>query len=761
MKKVLQDGYHMGLQVFAHSAGQLQSVRGLSCGENKTCSVRSSVNAGDHIRFGQLLASVATHAATRAENYQQGLDCLRSLHFDGIENNITRLISLLSDDAFITDQHIPHTLAALPDAIPTMKIIQPGIQTTVQDTPGRVGYWDVGVPPSGPMDDLGLRLANECVGNTSDAAGLEITLGGLQILFSQPTVIALGGAPSTASCGSDTISYLQPFTAPADTKIIIPPPQKGFRVYLAVRGGIDCASYLGSRATFTLGGFGGFQGRELQAGDELPLGSSEGLAKPAAIPASRKPRISHAWKIGVRIGPHTSPDFITEAGMEEFFSAKWTVSSQSNRTGVRLDGPKPQWARTDGGEAGLHPSNLHDNAYAFGAIDLTGDLPVILGPDGPSLGGFVCPGILVSGQRWKLGQLRPGDTVEWVVCSEDEASALRTEPHKEPEASAIDSPIILDQAQRVDHPGRKIRRQGDEFMLIEFGQMELELGLRLRVQSLYERLEREDITGILDIVPGIRSLQVHFNPDQLSESTLAKRLAQLDDDTDLSGDVVLPSRTVKLPLSWDDPSTRKAIDIYMQTVNPDAPWCPWNIEFIRRINGLDSVDDVQRIVFDASYLVYGLGDVYLGAPVATPVDPRHRMVTTKYNPARTWTPENAVGIGGAYMCIYGMEGPGGYQFVGRTVQVWNTYPRSDCFVDGKPWLLRQFDQIQFYSVSADELLQLREDFPAGRWQPTITEGALSLAEYNDFVNQNRADIEAQQQRQRQAFAEERARWEAR
>ncbi len=82
---------------------------------------------------------------------------------------------------------------------------------------------------------------------------------------------------------------------------------------------------------------------------------------------------------------------------------------------------------------------------------------------------------------------------------------------------------------------------------------------------------------------------------------------------------------------------------------------------------------MKRIVFDASYLVLGLGDVYLGAPVATPVDPRHRLVTTKYNPARTWTPENAVGIGGAYLCVYGMEGPGGYQFVGRTCQMWNTY----------------------------------------------------------------------------------------
>ena len=128
----------------------------------------------------------------------------------------------------------------------------------------------------------------------------------------------------------------------------------------------------------------------------------------------------------------------------------------------------------------------------------------------------------------------------------------------------------------------------------------------------------------------------------------------------------------------------------------DAPWCPSNIEFIRRINGLDSIEDVKRIVFDATYLVLGLGDVYLGAPVATPVDPRHRLVTTKYNPARTWTPDNVVGIGGAYMCIYGMEGPGGYQLFGRTCPDVEHLPRDRCVRAGKPWLLRFFDQIRFY-----------------------------------------------------------------
>ena len=222
----------------------------------------------------------------------------------------------------------------------------------------------------------------------------------------------------------------------------------------------------------------------------------------------------------------------------------------------------------------------------------------------------------------------------------------------------------------------------------------------------------------------------------------------------------MPSRTVHLPLSWDDPATREAIKRYMAGVRADAPWCPWNIEFIRRVNGLDSVQDVYRTVFDASYLVLGLGDVYLGAPVATPLDPRHRLVTTKYNPARTWTPENAVGIGGAYLCIYGMEGPGGYQFVGRTVQVWSRFTQTGPFEPGSPWLLRFFDQIRWYPVEADELLDLRADLAAGRLDLQTEPGEFSLRDYQRFLAENHDDIETFRARQAVAFATEREAWAA-
>jgi urea carboxylase len=300
-------------------------------------------------------------------------------------------------------------------------------------------------------------------------------------------------------------------------------------------------------------------------------------------------------------------------------------------------------------------------------------------------------------------------------------------------------------------------------VLVEYGDMVLDLALRARVHALHERLAElrvGTVPGILDLTPGIRSLQVHVDPDVLPIGRLLGLLGELEDDLPATSELVVPSRSVRLPLSWDDPATREAIARYTSGVRDDAPWCPSNIEFIRRVNGLASQADVMDTVFSAEYLTLGLGDVYLGAPVATPLDPRHRLVTTKYNPARTWTAENSVGIGGAYLCIYGMEGPGGYQFVGRTTQVWSRYRTGGPFEPESPWLLRFFDRISWYPVTAEELLDLRADLAAGRGSVDITPGVFSLAEHERFLADNAASIEAFRGQQSAAFAAERAAWEA-
>jgi urea carboxylase len=282
--------------------------------------------------------------------------------------------------------------------------------------------------------------------------------------------------------------------------------------------------------------------------------------------------------------------------------------------------------------------------------------------------------------------------------------------------------------------------------------------LRFRVHLLEGKLRAARLPGIIDITPGVRSLQIHYDNRRLPREELLAALEAFGAELPERPEIAVPSRIIHLPLSWNDPATQLAQAKYAQAVRPDAPWCPDNIEFIRRINGLDNVAEVHRIVHDASYLVLGLGDVYLGAPVATPIDPRHRLVTTKYNPARTWTPENAVGIGGAYLCVYGMEGPGGYQLVGRTVQVWNTHRVTPTFVDGIPWSLRFFDQIRFYPVSTEELQDLRRAIVHGAYNPRIEESEFNLATYERFLDSIRPGISTFKEKQTRAFDEERERW---
>ncbi|HEV7535933.1 MAG TPA: carboxyltransferase domain-containing protein, partial [Acidimicrobiia bacterium] len=561
--------------------------------------------------------------------------------------------------------------------------------------------------------------------------------------------------------GLQPVPFWEPVEVPAGSVLTIGTlTGPGSRAYLLVRGGFDVPHYLGSRATFTLGRFGGHGGRALQAGDVLRLAEevTTASAAPRPVPPEVRPALTGSWEIAVLDGPHGAPDYFTADDIEMLYGTDWGVHYNSARTGVRLVGPRPGWARPDGGDAGLHPSNIHDNAYAVGTIDFTGDMPVILGPDGPSLGGFVCPATVIAAERWKLGQLRAGDRVRFLpvtavgaTCARaaQRASVALLRATRSPAQRRPGRPITVlastperpgaggcapdsggGSRQGAARPAVTYRRSGDHHLLVEFGPDVLDLALRVRAQRLLQALEAEALPGVVDITPGVRSLQVHVDGDRLSLERLQARLVALEASLEPDDDADIPSRIVHLPLSWDDPSTQEAIRRYMQSVRPDAPWCPSNLEFIRRVNGLPDIDAVQRIVFDARYVVLGLGDVYLGAPVATPLDPRHRLVTTRYNPARTWTPENAVGIGGAYLCVYGMEGPGGYQFVGRTCQMWNRIRPQRAT---RPWLLEFFDQIRFYPVSAAELLKIREDFPHGRFALRVESSTLKFCEQRQFL----------------------------
>jgi len=622
------------------------------------------------------------------------------------------------------------------------------------------------------MDALAFRLANRLVGNAPGAAGLEITVSGPTLRFACDTKIALSGADFGARLNGQPVPPWRAVFVPGGSVLEMGSAQgAGARAYLAVGGGIEAPPYLASRSTFILGKFGGQSGRVLRAGDVLHIDNPQTDSRETRkLPEGLIPQYGSEWEIGVLYGPHGSPDFFTPEDLDVFFWAAWKVHYNSDRTGVRLIGPKPRWARKDGGEAGLHPSNIHDNAYAVGTIDFTGDMPVILGPDGPSLGGFVCPVTIVEAELWKIGQLKAGDIVRFRALSLEQALELKRaveacletlsgELPVLPATNTREDPILSRRSNSNGAPSVVCRADGDKCLLVEYGPNVLDLNLRFRVHALEQQLREMNLPGIIDVTPGVRSLHIHYD-SRVAREALLEALEDCERCIPDLDDLTVPSRLVHLPLSWDDPATQLAIRKYTQSVRPDAPWCPSNIEFIRRINGLDSIDEVHRIVFGASYLVIGLGDVYLGAPVATPVDPRHRLVTTKYNPARTWTPENAVGIGGSYLCVYGMEGPGGYQFVGRTVQMWNTFRSTKEFPPGTPWLLRFFDQVRFFPVSAAELLEIRDAFPQGKYSLRIEPTEFRLRDYHAFLKSINADAAEFKARQQQAFEAERERWSA-
>ena len=808
----------------------------------KDVRVDAWIEAGTEVSafYDPLLAKIITHAPTREEAVSKLERALAQTTVYGVETNLEYLSSILAHRIFRAGEQFTRFLSTLELPIRSIEVLKAGTHSTVQEYPGRLGYWNVGVPPSGPMDALAFRLANRIVGNSEWHAALELTGTGPTLRFGIETSIALAGARMKALLDGKIVPYWQPVRVPAGGVLSLGAIEgAGQRTYLAVEGGVVVPAYLGSKATFTLGQFGGHVGRALRTGDVLRLSAPQAMRRllqsdespdqAAAAPEALIPKYGKRWNVTVTVGPHGAPDFFTDDDMRAFYAADWEVHYNSSRTGVRLIGPKPAWARTDGGEAGLHPSNVHDNPYAVGAVDYTGDMPVILGPDGPSLGGFVCPAIVTHADLWKLGQLRPGDRIRFRCISwaeavahreaQDESIAGLEAPHAAPGGTGIASLFDADggadsdadsdagaddasgggvdrrspSAHGVPRGARAAssyqaasdaalaassanaanpvlmvtgegndslcyRESGEDYLLVEFGPPVLDLELRFRVHALMQSLEARRVPSIIDLTPGIRSLQVHYDSRAISQSKMLGVLREAHASLAALEDLEVPSRIVHLPLSWDDPATRLAIAKYMQSVRPDAPWCPSNIEFIRRINGLDSIDEVKRIVFEASYLVMGLGDVYLGAPVATPLDPRHRLVTTKYNPARTWTPENAVGIGGAYLCVYGMEGPGGYQFVGRTVQMWNRYRQTQDFREGSQWLLRFFDQIRFYPVSADELLTLRQDFPQGRFQLEIENTTLKLGEQRRFLAANERSIAQFKSRQQAAFEAERERW---
>lgn len=796
-------------------------------GESNGCKVRvdgwAQVGTVVPGHYDPLLGKVLAWGRTRPLAIVELKKALKKTIVRGVPSNVELLLQTTDHPNFLRGKYTTGLLNTFTPKTNSIEVVAPGLQSSLQDYPGRVGYWNIGVSPSGPMDAYAMGMANALVGNGPDACALEMTMRGPSLVFHTTAVVALAGGHfgaelddgkpvqfwtpfivkkgSVLYCGSAVARRGEEEDWDGETR-----PLGGKIAYIAVRGGFAVPEYLGSKSTFPTGGFGGLTGSFLQTGDFLPiadssLGSLDEAEKNGLcfrwpidypLPQAFIPSYDQEqWVVAALNGPHASPDFLQDQTLQDIWTSSYTVHHATNRLGARLIGPAPKWTRPDGGSAGLHPSNLHDYTYAPGAVNFSGNTPIVLMLDGPSLGGFVCPITVATADLWKVAQATPGEKIRFQQVDYNDASTAFSETAAAWEAVRSNdlevlyaiadrwnpwwitntSPkqvpavlAVLDPA-KGDHAEIKVsyRMSGDEHVLIEYGDIDLDLAYRLRVHMLMEELKSRSF--IREMCPGVRSLLVRYDRRKIHVHELVSIFNELEKGVLGSiEDASVPSRVINLPLAFNDRWTLEAQEKYMHSVRPGAPYMPSNVEFVRRINGLKSVNDVKSIMTTAEYMVLGLGDVYLGAPCAVPVDPRHRMVTSKYNPARTYTPEGAVGIGGAYMCIYGMDSPGGYQLTGRTLPIWDNYgsvPEENRGAPKSiPWLLRFFDRVKFFPVADDELEKLRTMYRKGEYKIDIRHETFSYKSHLLFCEANKESIADFENKRMSAYDEERRHWEA-
>ena len=310
-----------------------------------------------------------------------------------------------------------------------VQVIKKGLETSVQDYPGRIGTLNLGFPPSGPMDSWSFRLANVLVNNEPGTAALECQFMGPTLKFNDDRVIAITGADMSPKIDGTPVPLWESLEVKKDQVLEIAFATVGARSYIAFSGGINTTPWLGSRSTFHKAGVGGIDGKAIQDGQIIPLNKSKSVKgrkiKNSSIPVMPT---NKKWLVEVVKGPND--DWVDEKGHKMFLNSDWKLQSKSDRTGYRLEGPK--WSFTEKAtnkslEHGTFPSNIIDQGYPVGAINLAGQTPIILVNDGPSMGGFIVPYTVPSASFWKLGQAKPGDSFNFVEISVEKAQTLRTE----------------------------------------------------------------------------------------------------------------------------------------------------------------------------------------------------------------------------------------------------------------------------------------------------------------------------------------------
>lgn len=520
---------------YAPSPGTLQSVK---WNEIKGSRIDTWVHTGSKVtsHYDPLLAKAMFHGATRQEAIKGMTEILIGSRICGPPTNLEFLAAILQDPEFQAGNTMTKFLTSFKFAPAAIDILAGGAYTLIEDYPGRptIGR---GFSHSGPMDPLAFRIANFLVGNPAGKEGLEITLSGPDLKFLGAAIVALCGAPMEAKLDGESFPMWTRVKVTAGQRLTIGKTTGGgCRTYLAVYGGFpSVGEWFGSKSTAPMTAVGGYQGRALASGDLLGLVSDLPSTKDSdtdelKLPDHLIPQYPEHWELFSMAGPYDE-GYLTQESIDTLYSTTWTISHNAARGGIRLIGPKPKWARDDGGEGGAHPSNVIEYGYPIGALNWTGDDPCLFPIDCPDFGGFVSSTTIVKAEFWRLGQMKAGNKLKFIRVSLQDAIAKRREVEEfvgsveaccsgksswedafplkyqglPPSVQAKDweSAIIHQIPEKGTQPLVSYRQGGDDFILIDYGHGAFDLNYRFRAVALYQKLKEQ--TGDISFPDGMHT----------------------------------------------------------------------------------------------------------------------------------------------------------------------------------------------------------------------------------------------------------------
>ncbi|KAJ5125043.1 uncharacterized protein N7515_008868 [Penicillium bovifimosum] len=726
--------------------------------------------------YDPMIAKVMVHDTNRTGAIEKLAEVLSHSTICGPPTNLEFLHSIVQSSRFKTGNTLTNFLNDFVFSPTAIDVISPGVYTTIQDYPGRPTAGR-GIPQAGPMDPLAFRAANILVGNPSGTEGLEFTLKGPELRFLAPACVSVCGAPMDMKLdGTDVPMWTRLYIKAGQTLSIekLSGPG-GCRAYLAVQGGFPAiAPYFGSKSTTPLLGIGGYQGRALAPGDMLAIATLDAVEteREISLPAHLRPDYSTHWDIYAMVGPYDE-GYIVSEDIDMIYDTKWNVSHSATRGGIRLIGPTPRWAREDGGEGGQHPSNVIEYGYPNGALNWTGDSPVIFPVDAPDLGGFISSTTIVKGSLWRMGQLKSGDTLQYhrvsledalkmsaqlemflenlsaLVAGQCSADTIEPIPTSLPQSTISGSwgKSLVHRTELKESEIDMIFRQGgDEFLLVEFGDGVFNLNHRCRVTALekaFNKARKSDEAlnrSVYKTIGCCNSLQIHYDGSKLSQRSLVNIMVSLQENISDPRNSKVPSRKFRLPICFESPAQEEAIKRYMETQRPYAPFLPSNMDFVAKINGITR-DELIEIFLSVEFMAICVGFVCCDT-ICLPIDPRYRLNCPKQNPSRVYTPEGSVSWGGSCMNIYPVDAPGGYQMTGQTIPCFDQLGVKPGFSPDEPGLFRDFDQITFYRVQKDELERDMARFRSGSYEFQYEDVTFDMAAHNRLLEQTTDEVAA-------------------